>query len=102
MAFSVRIHGVRDIQAGTITNDSISTSAAIVESKLSLTHTTANLYNYGLRTDESRTIENNVYVTFPTTGFKWVDSQNGRTYFATIVNGVMTLTEDASGDATGS
>lgn len=93
MGFSVKINGTRDVQAGTITNASVSATAAIAESKLLLDQNTQDLYDGSLRVDESRVVGEDVLITFPITGFAMKDSVNGKIYKMTLANGVLVATE---------
>lgn len=78
------------IADATITDEEISTTAAIQETKVALVHTTTDLYNNSVRTDVDKAIANGVTLTFPSTGFRIIDSVNGYTYRCTLQNGVLT------------
>jgi hypothetical protein len=87
------VRGTTQIKADSITNEEIKSDAAIVETKLALDHSTQDLYEKALRTDESRTIENNVFVKFPATGFDIVCAETGKVYRFTCHLGVFQAVE---------
>lgn len=92
MAWITQISG-KQIKDLAISNNHIATNAAIVESKLSLDFSTQSLRDNAVLTDESRTVQESVVVTFPSTGFHVKDSVNGKTYNVQFQNGVQVLTE---------
>ena len=88
-----QIDGELDIKAGTITDASVSATAAIAETKLALAHDTATLYADAVLTNEDRTIQEGIFMTIPATGFKMRDAVNNKTYKFTLQNGVLVAEE---------
>jgi len=84
----VRTHNIED---GAITDTEVSATAAIQESKLALNHSTNDLYDYALRTNEDRTIDSSTTITFPY--LVLIDQITGTKYKLTINNGELTLQE---------
>lgn len=92
MAWITQISG-KQIKDSAISNNHIADDAAIPESKLALNFSTQSLRDNAVVIDESRTIQEHVVVTFPSTGFHVKDSVNGKTYKVQFQNGVQVLTE---------
>ena len=81
--------GYQIIAAGTIYNDQISPTAGIVESKLTLDHTTNYLYGDMVSITRDTAIGSGIYLTIPATGLKWIDAENGQTYILSLHLGVL-------------
>lgn len=92
MAWITQISG-KQIKDFSISNNHIAPTAGIVESKLVLDFSTQSLRDNAVLIDESRTIQENVVVTFPSTGYRVKDTVNGKTYLVQFQNGVQVLTE---------
>ena len=82
--------GYQIIASGTIYNDQISSTAAIVETKLALDHTTDFLYTDMVSISRDSSVGSGVYITIPATGLKWIDAQSGQTYKLSLNLGVLT------------
>jgi len=89
--YNAKIRGSRQIMDKTITNAEIADGAGIEEQKLALAHGTQDLYDKSVRTDESRTVEDNVDIEVPHIIIR--DKVNGKKYRLELRNGTPVTVE---------
>lgn len=84
----MKTKGYQLLAPGSIYNAQIASGAAIDESKLNLTYTTAYLYNDYVSTTRSTTLNAGVTINFAADGFTIIDSASGQKWKLTVQNGV--------------
>ena len=77
--------------AGSLTDTEVSATAAIQETKLALTHTTADLYNNSVRLDRDSAV--NLGINLILNWIVLVDQVTGVKYRVTLQNGEMVFTQ---------